>query len=149
MLLWSRNLSLVLGFIILMESRRQQQVSRTLQQELSEVFRDQGTYLFDKAMVTIISTEVTPDLRQARFYLSIFNAEDKELTLAMIRQASKDIRYKLGQRIRNKVRLIPEIDFYLDSSLDNVFKMEEIFKDLDSSKASKASDDDEGKSEEE
>lgn len=118
-----------------MESRRQQQLARTLQQELSEVFRQEGTYLFDGAMVTIISAEVTPDLRQARFYLSIYNATDKEITLAVIRKASKELRYKLGKRIRNKVRLIPELDFYMDSSLDNVFQMEEIFKDLNVSDA--------------
>lgn len=117
-----------------MESRRQQQLSRTLQQELSEVFRSEGTYIFEGAMVTIISTDVTPDLRQARFYLSIYNSQDKELTLALIRNANKELRYKLGKRIRNKVRLIPEIEFYLDSSLDNVFQMEEIFKDLDTGK---------------
>jgi len=114
-----------------MESRRQQQLARTLQQELSEVFKNEGTYLFQGAMVTIISTELTPDLRQARFYLSIYNSDDKDITLALIRNASKEIRYKLGKRIRNKVRLIPEVDFYLDSSLDKVFQMEEIFKDLD------------------
>lgn len=117
-----------------MESRRQQQLARTLQQELSEVFKNEGTYLFQGAMVTIISTELTPDLRQARFYLSIYNSDDKDITLALIRNASKEIRYKLGKRIRNKVRLIPEVDFYLDSSLDKVFQMEEIFKDLDISK---------------
>jgi len=120
-----------------MESRRQQQLARTLQQELSEVFRSEGSYIFEGAMVTIISTEVTQDLRQARFYLSVFNAEDKEITLALIRQATKELRYKLGKRIRNKVRLIPDIEFYLDSSLDNVFQMEEIFKDLDTGEEKK------------
>ena len=71
---------------------------------------------------------VTPDLLQARVYLSIFQVKDPEKLLHTIKDRAWDIRKQLGQRVRNQLRNVPELVFYNDDTLDYVFKMEELFK---------------------
>jgi ribosome-binding factor A len=70
---------------------------------------------------------MSPDLSIAKVYLSIFNAENNELLLNELRAKSREIRYKLGEKIRNQVRVIPSIDFFIDDSMEYVSKMEKLF----------------------
>jgi len=114
-----------------MLSKRQLQVAKIIQQNMGEVFQREGRNIFGRAMVTVTSVWVSPDLGIARIYLSVFNAENKKGVLAMIEQNSYTVKKELVRRIRNKMRKMPELEFFLDETLDEVFKMETLFANLD------------------
>ncbi|MBN9484779.1 MAG: ribosome-binding factor A [Bacteroidetes bacterium 43-93] len=110
------------------ESKRQKQVGQLVMEELSDIFQREGFNIVDGGMVSISKVMVTPDLLQARVYLSIFQVKDPEKLLHTIKDRAWDIRKQLGQRVRNQLRNVPELVFYNDDTLDYVFKMEELFK---------------------
>jgi ribosome-binding factor A len=113
------------------QNRRQKKVGSMLQQELAGLFQRNGSSWYGpRAFVTISGVWMSPDLHTARFYLSVFNVENKEAILESINQKSWDIRQRLGRNVRHQLRKVPELEFFLDESLDNVFHMEEVFKDL-------------------
>lgn len=110
-----------------MESRRQQQIAKLVQQATSEVFQHQGFDFYGRAFVTISGVHITPDLLVAKVYLSVYNVEDKAETLSQIKGNASTIRGKVGSKLRKKIRYIPEMQFYLDDSLDSVFELENLF----------------------
>jgi len=112
-----------------MESKRQQQVGNLVKQNLSEVFQREGTYFYGKAFVTIYDVKMTPDLYIARIYLSIYNV-DKNDALDMIKSNAHQIKKSLVARIKNKLRSMPVLEFHLDETLDEVFKMQALFEKL-------------------
>ena len=114
-----------------MESKRQQQVARLLQRELSAIFQKDARHLFGKAFITITTVRVTPDLGIARVYLSFMLVDNKQETLEDIKDHTKSIRQMLGQKIRNSVRIIPELNFYLDDTADYAAKMDALLGGLD------------------
>jgi ribosome-binding factor A len=81
-------------------------------------------------MISISKVKVTPDLMEARIYLSFFQVEDPEKMLQHIKDRDWELRKHLAARIKNQVRKIPVIQYYLDDTLEYVFKMEEVFKNL-------------------
>lgn len=113
-----------------MESRRQQKVSRLVQKEISGILQKDGSMIYGSALVTVTQVRITPDLLVARIYLSIFNTGELQDVLDSIAGHAGEIRFKLGNKLRSQVRRVPELEFYLDDTLDSVFRMEEIFKDL-------------------
>lgn len=117
-----------------MQNKRQLQLGKIIQQALGEVFQREGFSIFGRAMVTVTKVWVAPDMSLARVYLSIFNAKDKEAVLGMIKQNSSGLKRSLVSRIRNKMRKMPEFQYFIDDTLDEVFKMEKLFTDLDISK---------------
>lgn len=82
--------------------------------------------MMDGGMISVASVKVTPDLYEARVYLSMFKIADNQATLHKFEEKSKEIRKELGMRVRHQLRSIPEIKFFLDDTLDYVFKMEEL-----------------------
>jgi len=113
-----------------MESKRQLQLGNVLQKDLSEVFQRNNMEFFGRAMVTVTRVYLTPDLGLARVYLSIFNVEDKDEVMANVQELKHKIKKLLVEKIRKKMRIMPKLEFYQDETLDNVFRMEELFKDL-------------------
>jgi len=111
-----------------METTRQQKVSRLLQKNLGEIFQVEGRSLFGSPMITVTKVHVTKDLSQARIFLSLFATNDKTGLLNSIKATSKEIRFRLGQRIRNQVRVIPELEFFIDDSLDYIENIEKLLK---------------------
>ena len=109
-----------------MDSTRQNKVSRLLQKDLGEIFQRELINVFGKAMITVTKVHVTSDLSLAKTYLSLFATSDKEALLASIQKHSGEIRYKLGKRIGKQVRVIPELQFYLDDSLDYIENIEKL-----------------------
>lgn len=109
-----------------MESKRQLQVANQIKLGLSEVFSREGNYFYGSAFVTIYDVKMTPDLQVARIYISIYN-QDKQTVLDSINSNHHSIKKSLVRRIRNKFRLMPELEFYIDETLDEVFKMEALF----------------------
>lgn len=89
-----------------------------------------GPNYYGKAFVTITKVKVTPDLSVARFYLSVYNVDNKEEIIDQLRDHMHDIRGQLGNKLRNNLRRIPELEFFLDETLDEVFRIEKILKDV-------------------
>jgi ribosome-binding factor A len=123
----------------MIEGKRQKQISSVLIHDLNEIFQRLGLGIMDGGMVSISSVKVTPDLLEARIYLSLFQVKDPEAAMKRIEDRSNEIKRELANRIKHQVRRIPVLRFFKDDTLDNVFKMEELFKNLHK--------DDEGKSE--
>ena len=112
------------------ESKRQKQVAKQIFDELTTIFIKEGLNMMDGGLVSIANVYVTPDLLETRISLSLFQVADKEKTLEKIQEKSSLIRGILGNKLRHQLRRIPTIDFQLDETLDYVFKMEEVFKNL-------------------
>ena len=110
------------------EGKRQKQVAAVLNHELNEIFLRMGLNMSSGGLISISSIKITPDLFEARVYLSFFQVKDKETALAKIKERYKEIRKELGTRVRHQLRSIPELTFYMDDTLDYVFKIEELLK---------------------
>ncbi len=113
-----------------MESIRQQQVNKVIQIALSEIFQREAREILGSALVTIASVRITPDLYTARIYLSIYNTPNPNELLKLIDYNNKEIRGLLGKKIRNKVRVIPELAFFRDDTMDEVIKLDNLFKEI-------------------
>lgn len=109
------------------ESKRQKQVGKLIQQEMSDIFQREGLNVLDGGMLSISSVSMTPDLLEARIYLSFFKIKQPAELLADIKERTPDLRNQLGRRVRNQLRRVPELHFFTDDTLDHVFKLEEIF----------------------
>jgi ribosome-binding factor A len=116
------------------ESKRQKQVAQLVMEELSSIFQREGLNIVDGGMVSISKVMVTPDLLEARVYLSLFQVKDQAKLLHTIKERTWDLRKQLGVRVKNQLRRLPELVFYNDDTLDYVFKMEEIFKKINEEK---------------
>jgi len=112
------------------EGKRQKQIGGLIQEEMNAVFQRMGLSIVNSAMVSIASVKVTPDLLEARIYLSIFNAKDPKEILKAVVEKQWDIKKEIAARLKNQLRRIPEIKYFLDDTLDHVFKMEELFKQI-------------------
>jgi len=110
------------------EGKRQKQVAGVIIHELNDIFLRLGLNMQDGGMVSISSVKITPDLFEARVYLSFFQKKDNDAMLTRIQEKSKEIRNELGKRVRHQLRSIPQITFYIDDTLDYVFRMEELLK---------------------
>lgn len=116
------------------EGKRQIQVGKLIQTELSSIFLKQGLNTIERGMVSISHVEITPDLLEARVYLSFLNVDEPQNGISIFKQKTGEIRRELGNRLRHQLRRIPELQFILDDTLDRVFRMEEIFKKLNENK---------------
>ena len=111
-----------------MDSMRQQKYSRLIQKEIGEIFQRDGYNYFGKAFVTVTGAQISPDLGIAKIYISILGKDSKSV-LEQIEKHTKEIRKMLGSKIRHQARIIPELKFFLDDSLDYVEKIEKLLKD--------------------
>lgn len=107
---------------------RQLKVARELQRYLAEIIRSKGMAIFDGAMVTVSEVRVSPDLSIAKVYTSIFPSEKAEKVMGILEDEKKSIRGELGRKTGGQLRIVPEIDFYLDSTLDYAEHIEELLK---------------------
>jgi ribosome-binding factor A len=110
------------------QSTRQSKVSRQLQRDLSEILREKTNTLFEGAMVTVTTVRISPDLSVAKIYVSIFPSSKKEQVFINIQEASRSIRGELGRRVSKQLRIVPELVFLIDDSLDYVDKIDELLK---------------------
>lgn len=109
------------------ESIRQKQVASVIQQEMNSIFIRLNLTIFQGGMLSISSVKVTPDLLEARIYISLFKIEDKKAAMDKIEERSHEIKRQLSDKMKSQLRRIPVIAYYLDDTLDYVFKMEELF----------------------
>ena len=110
-----------------METTRQAKISRLLQKELSEMFRQQ-TSTTHGVIVSVSNVRVTPDLSLARVYISVFPSGKGAEIIENINKSSKSIRYELAQKVRYQLRKTPELSFYLDDSLDYIERIDSLLK---------------------
>ncbi len=112
------------------EGKRQKQVASVLQAELNEVFIKMSLNVLHGGMVSISSVKITPDLLEARIYLSMFQVKDQILAMKTIDDRAWEIKKLLTEKVKHQLRRIPVMHYYLDDTLDQVFKMEELFKQI-------------------
>ena len=110
-----------------MQETRQNRISRLLQKELSSIFQSQ-TRKTNGVLVSVTKCRVSPDLSICTAYLSIFPSERGDEIMKNINSSEKTIRYELGTRVRNQLRIIPELRFFIDDSLDYIEHIDELLK---------------------
>ena len=119
-----------------MESKRQRQTAEVIRRHFGHVLQMEGGYIYGtEAFVTVTKVYVTPDISQAKIYLSVFNTEDKEAIVDKVSENVHNLKKNLAHRIRKHVRRIPEIAFYNDETLDEMYRVNKL---LDSVKLSDA-----------
>lgn len=114
----------------MLEGKRQKQVASVLEKDLNEIFQRLGLSMMNGGMISISSVKITPDLFDARVYLSFFKVKDPVETLKTINERGWEIKRELTARVRHQLRSMPQLNFYIDDTLEYVDKMEQIFKDI-------------------
>jgi ribosome-binding factor A len=114
----------------MLEGKRQKQVAAVLEKELNDIFQKLGLSMINGGMISIASVKITPDLFDARVYLSFFKVNDPVSTLKIIEEKAWQIKKELTARVRHQLRSMPQLKFYIDDTLDYVDKMESLFKDI-------------------
>ena len=110
------------------ESNRQRKVAQIIQEDFAELFRKQAAESKQSFLVTVSDVKVTADLSIAKIYLSIFPQEFRQQIMKEIVANKSHYRNFIGQKMGKQVRIIPELNFYLDTSLDDVERIEKELK---------------------
>lgn len=110
-----------------METTRQNKIARLIQKELSEIFMLQ-TKAMKGVLVSVSTCRISPDLSICRVYLSVFPSERSEDIVKNINDNMKSIRFELGNRVRHQLRIIPELKFFVDDSLDYIEHIDNLLK---------------------
>ena len=114
------------------ESKRQKQMGETVKRHFSTVLQQQGGNIYGfEVLVTVTEVKMTPDLGLAKIYLSIYNTENKEAVLLQMETARNELRQNLAHRLRKHARRVPNIDFYIDETIDEMYRVNELFNRLD------------------
>ena len=110
------------------ESTRQLKVGKEIQKVMAEVIRSKGMAAFGGALVSVSGVKVSPDLSVAKIYVSIFPSDKSEPVMTSLQENNKALRGELGSKMGKQLRIVPEMNFYLDSSLDYVEHIEQLLK---------------------
>jgi len=110
------------------ESTRQLKVARLVQKELAEYLRARSIELAPGSMISVTMVRVSPDMAQARVYLSVFPSAQSLQVLKTVSESTKSIRYELGKKVGQQLRHIPELHFFLDDSMDYAERIDELLK---------------------
>ena len=110
------------------EGKRQKQVGALLMQELSDIFQRLGLSMIDGGLISLTAVKVTPDLLEARIYLSLFQVKDTAAVMKKIEDRGWEVKKELAERVRRQLRRIPILQYFHDDTLDHADKMEELFK---------------------
>lgn len=114
----------------MIEGKRQKQVAAVLENELNDIFQRLGLSILDGGMISIASVKITPDLFDARIYVSFYKINDPVTTLKHIQDKSWEIKKELTTRVRHQLRSMPQLNFFIDDTLEYVEKMEQLFKEI-------------------
>ena len=109
-----------------MESTRQLKVARLVQKEIGSILLIEGKSFIGSALVTVTSVRISPDLSFAKIYLSLFGVSNKEALLKVIKENQSTVRKLLGQRIGKQVRIIPELNFFIDDTMEHAARINEL-----------------------
>lgn len=109
-----------------MSGKRTDKLARQIQRDLGEIFNSLSSKLFENAFITIMEVRVSADLGIAKVYIGVMNYPKKQELLELIQFHNPMIRKMLSDKIRNQVRKIPNLQFYLDTTLDNAEHIERL-----------------------
>jgi len=113
-----------------MEKKRQKQFSEVIKRNFGLVLFDQGRNIYDDALVTVTNVKTSPDFGQSKIYLSVYNTDDKMAVIQLLDRNRHILKAELARRIRKHVRRIPQISFFLDETLDEMYRLNALFADL-------------------
>ena len=111
-----------------MDSIRQNKVARLIQRDLIEMFQQECKEYTEGAMLSVTAVRVSPDLSYAKIYVSIFPSERVEAVMKSLEEKNKSIRFILGKKVGKQMRIVPELRFFVDDSLDYIDKIDELLK---------------------
>lgn len=111
-----------------MDSLRQQKVNKLLAKELAEIFRSEARSMFAGGFITVTQVRVSPDLGVAKVYVSIMATKDKEAIFKLIQDQNHQIRKRLGNIVGKQLRIVPELTFFIDDSLDYAMRIDALLK---------------------
>ncbi len=107
--------------------KRQLQVAELVKRNFGVVLQQQGSYIYGDAFVTVTNVIMSPDFGLAKIYVSVYNVADKQSVVDVLNQHNASLKSSLVHRIRKHVRRIPNIDIYLDETLDEMYQLNELF----------------------
>jgi ribosome-binding factor A len=116
------------------ENKRQKQVSALLLQELSDIFQRLGLSMIDGGLISLTTVKVTPDLLEARVYLSFFQVKDVPGTMKKIEDRGWEIKRELADRVKHQLRRIPILQYFHDDTLEHADKMDALFRKINEGK---------------
>ncbi len=111
-----------------MESKRQRQVAELIKRNFSIVVQQEGSYVYGpEPLVTVTEVHPTPDLSQAKIYLSVWNTDNKQAVLLQMEEEHQRLKNSLAHRLKRHLRRMPAIAFYIDETLDEMHRVENLF----------------------
>lgn len=113
-----------------MEKKRQKQVGELIRRNFSTVLQERGLYIYGSALVSVTDVVMSPDLRVAKIYFSIFNTDDKDSVFEKLEHHVVSLKNDLVKLIRNHVRIIPDIRFFKDDLLDEIDKVNDLLENI-------------------
>jgi ribosome-binding factor A len=119
------------------ESKRQKQVAGVLHEALTTIFTKMALNMIEGSLVSISDVKVTPDLLEARVYLSLFPADKAEIILKRIEDAGHEIKRTLATQVKHQLRRMPELRYFIDDTLEQVFKLEKLFEQIHKDESNK------------
>lgn len=118
-----------------MASKRQLQVAEQIKRNFGIVLQQEGPYIYGvETLVTVTSVKMSPDMGIAKIYLSVYNVEDKQSVILLMEEEYARLRQSLGNRLKRHVRRIPELQFYEDDTLDEMYRLRNLFDGLEDGK---------------
>lgn len=111
-----------------METTRQQKIAKQIQKDIAEIFQKEGAHIVKGTLVTVTAVRISPDFAYAKVYVSIFPFEKSDATMHQIEEHNWFVRKELGGRIRNQIKNIPELQFFLDDSLEYIDHIDQALK---------------------
>jgi ribosome-binding factor A len=110
-----------------MATLRQNKVSRLIQKEMGDIFQKESKHLFFGGLATVTNVEISPDLSIAKVYLSLLNLDPKK-TIEMLMDKKPEIRKHLSDRVKNQLRIVPDLRFFVDDSYEAIMRIEQLLK---------------------
>jgi ribosome-binding factor A len=111
-----------------MDSTRQLKIARQIQKDLGEIFQLRGMAAYQGAMITVSEVRISPDLSVAKIFLSIFPSDKSAGVIAKVEQENKSIRVELGKKVRHQLRIVPELHFHIDETMDKLERIDDLLK---------------------
>lgn len=111
-----------------MENTRQQKIARQIQRDMADIFSKEAAEFVKGVMITVTTVRVSPDFGYAKIYVSVFPFERSSEILDALHEHNKQIRHALGCRVRNQLKTVPEIEFFIDDSLEYIENIEHLLK---------------------
>lgn len=115
-----------------MATIRQNQVAELVKRNFSLLLQQEGAYIYGREpFVTVTNVKMTPDMNIAKIYLSVFNTENKQAVILEMEDSYVRLKQALAQRIGKQLRRMPELQFYLDDTLDEMYRVDALFQRLE------------------